>query len=47
MLGEGPLIGLLIIGAMVGIKFVFTTGDKWFTAIMSFMVVVIIINTLT
>jgi len=47
MLGEGFLIGLLIIGAVVGIKLVFTTGDKWLTVIMSFMIVVIIINTIT
>ena len=47
MLGEGFLIGLLIIGAVVGIKLVFTTGDKWLTIIMSFMIVVIIINTIT
>ncbi len=46
MLGEGFLIGLVIITAVVGFKLVFTTGDKWITAIMSFMVVVIIINTI-
>jgi len=47
ILGEGFLIGLLIIGAMVGIKLIITTGDKWLTAIMAFMVVVIIVNTIT
>lgn len=47
MLGEGFLVGLIIIVAVVGIKLIFTTGDKWLTAIMSFMTVVIIINTIT
>lgn len=47
ILGEGFLLGLLIIGTVVGIKLIFTTGDKWLTAIMSFMIVVIVINTIT
>ncbi len=47
ILGEGFLMGLLIIVAAVGFKLMFTTGDKVLTAIMSFMMVVIIINTIT
>ena len=47
ILGEGFLIGLLLIVAAIGIKLMFTTGDKWLTAIMAFIVVGIIINTIT
>jgi hypothetical protein len=47
MLGEGFIIGLLLIVFVVGIKLIFTTGDKWFTAMMAFMVAVIIVNTIT
>lgn len=47
MIGKGFLVGLLIIVAVVGIKLIFTTGDKVLTAIMAFMVVGIIVNTIT
>ena len=47
MLGKGFLIGLLIIVAIIGIKLVLTTGDRWLTGIMAFMMVVIIVNTIT
>jgi len=47
MLGEEFLIGLFIVTVVVGFKLMFTTGDRWLTGILAFMVVVIVINTIT
>lgn len=44
MVGEGFLIVLLLCGAIVGIKLIFTTGDKWLTGMFAFMIVITLIN---
>jgi hypothetical protein len=47
MLGEGVIIGILLLVAAIGLKLIFTTGNKWITGMFAFMVVVILIKGLT
>lgn len=40
-------VGIVLYVAFIGIKAAFTTGDKWLTSMLIFMVISIVINTIT